>query len=112
MTHTHVHLIMLTMHLWAAMKGREGMRDTGWSVSSPSQGNTCTLGPSTKTTAEGGGGREGEEGDEEEKEEEREEGEEVGVSRLFPSRRGFQSCSQSDSSRERSSCVCDTSDHV
>lgn len=108
-----MHLIMLTMHLWAAMKGREGMRDTGCSESSPSQGNTCTLGPSTKTTAEGGGGREGEEGEEEEeKEEEREEGEEVGVSRLFPSRRGFQSCSQSDSSRERSSCVCDTSDHV
>ena len=94
-----MYLIVLTILLWAAMKGREGMRDTGWSVSSPSQGSTWTLGPSTKTTAEGGGGREGDEGEEEEeKEEEREEGEEVGVSRLFPSRRGFHSCSQSDSS--------------
>ena len=75
-------------------------------MSSPSQGNICTLGPSTKTTAEGGGGREGEEGEEEEeeKEEEGEEREEVGLSKLLPSRRCFHSCSQSDSSRERSSC--------
>ena len=33
-------------------------------MSSPSQGNTCTLGPSTNTTAEGRGGREGEEREE------------------------------------------------
>ena len=74
-------------------------------MNSPSQGNTCTLGPSTNTTAEGRGGREGEEREEEEEEEEEEgeEREEVGLSRPLPSRRCFHSCSQSDSSRERSS---------
>jgi len=40
------------MHLWAAMKCREGIRDTDCVVRSPSHGRPCTLGPNTNTRKE------------------------------------------------------------
>ena len=40
------------MHLWAAMKCREGIRDTDCAVRSPSHGRPCTLGPNTNTRKE------------------------------------------------------------